>query len=79
VADGVSIVVTESVWLEVIDGGGSVVFMRTLQPGETLNLDERLPLRLKLGNAPAAKVTFRGEAVELGPLTKGTVARVVLK
>jgi cytoskeleton protein RodZ len=78
-ADSANVVVTEAVWLEVIDGTGQVVFMRTLQPGEVVNFDERLPLRLKLGNAPAAKVTFRGETIDLGPLTRGSVARVVLK
>jgi cytoskeleton protein RodZ len=78
-ASGASVSVTEPVWLEVIDGTGAVVFMRTIQPGEVVNFDQRLPLRLKLGNAPAARVSFRGEAVDLVPLTRGSVARVVLK
>lgn len=78
-ASGASVSVSEPVWLEVLDGNGTVVFMRTIQPGEVVNFDQRLPLRLKLGNASAAKVMFRGEAVDLVPLTRGSVARVVLK
>jgi cytoskeleton protein RodZ len=78
-ASGASVSVIEPVWLEVIDGTGAVVFMRTIQPGEVVNFDQPLPLRLKLGNASAAKVSFRGEAVDLVPLTRGSVARVVLK
>jgi cytoskeleton protein RodZ len=75
---GSTVSVTEPVWLEVIDGGGNVVFLRTIQPGEVLNFDQKLPLRMKVGNAGGAKITFRGETVDLLPLTRANVARVVL-
>jgi cytoskeleton protein RodZ len=75
---GATVVVSEPVWLEVVDGTGSVVCMRTIQPGEVMNFDQKLPLKLKVGNATAAKLTFRGEPVDLIPLMRGNVARVVL-
>lgn len=76
---GAAVVVSEPVWLEVIDGRNEVVFQRTIQPGEALTFEQSLPLRLKIGNAGAAKLSFRGEAVDLAPFTRANVARVVLK
>ncbi len=79
VATGAAISVSEPVWLEVIDATGAVVFQRTIQPGEALSFDQRPPLRLKVGNAAAAKLTFRGEAVDMLPHTRANVARLELK
>ncbi len=76
---GATVAVSEPVWLEVIDGSGQVVFQRTIQPGETLSFDQAPPLKVKIGNATAAKLTFRGEPVDLSTFTRGSVARVVLK
>jgi cytoskeleton protein RodZ len=78
-ATGASLVASEPVWLEVTDGNGVVVFQRTIQPGENLSFDHTPPLKLKIGNAAAAKLSFRGEPVDLTPFTRGSVARVVLK
>jgi cytoskeleton protein RodZ len=78
-ATGASVAVSEPVWLEVTDSSGQVLFQRTIQPGETLSFDQAPPLRLKIGNATAAKLSFRGEPVDLVPFTRGSVARVVLK
>jgi cytoskeleton protein RodZ len=76
---GASISVSEPVWLEVIDGTDQVVFQRTIQPGETLTFEQRTPLKLKVGNAAGAQITFRGEPVDLAPFTRANVARVELK
>lgn len=76
---GAAIAVSEPVWLEVIDGTGQVVFQRTVQPGETVNFDQKPPLKLKIGNAAAARLSFRGEPVDLAPVTRSNVARVELK
>lgn len=79
VSVGAAIVVSEPVWLEVVDGSGAIVFQRTIQPGENLSFEQTPPLKLKIGNATAAKLSFRGEPVDLVPFTKGSVARLVLK
>lgn len=78
-ATGATVAVSEPVWLEVTDASGQVVFQRTIQPGETLTFDQTPPLRLKIGNSTAAKLTFRGEPVDLNTFTRGNVARLTLK
>lgn len=78
-SQGASISVSEPVWVEVVDSTGQVIFQRTIQPGEVMNFEQRPPLKLRIGNAASAKLAFKGEAVDLAPLTKGNVARVELK
>jgi cytoskeleton protein RodZ len=65
-------------WVEVIDGRGSPLLSRMLQPGETVGLDGASPLRVKIGNASATQVSFRGRAVELTP-TRDNVAKLELR
>lgn len=65
-------------WVEVIDGRGSPLLSRMLQPGETVGLDGASPLRVKIGNASATQVSFRGRTVELTP-TRDNVAKLELK
>lgn len=69
----------EASWVEVIDAGGQVLVQRALQPGETLGLDGKLPFKLKIGNAAATQLQFRGQSVDLGPSTRDNVARLELK
>lgn len=78
-AVGAVLTVSEPVWVEVTDASGQVVFQRTVQPGENLTFDQRPPLRLRLGNAAAARLSFRGEPVDLAPFTRSNVARVELR
>lgn len=66
-------------WVEVIDAGGQVLLQRVLQPGESVGLDGRLPLRLKIGNAAVTSLQFRGREVDLAPVTRDNVARLELK
>lgn len=65
-------------WVEVVDGRGSPLISRMLQPGETVGLDGASPLRVKIGNASATQVSFRGRAVELTP-TRDNVAKLELR
>ncbi|MBN8509902.1 MAG: DUF4115 domain-containing protein [Burkholderiales bacterium] len=69
----------EPSWIEAVDAGGQVLLQRTLQPGETVGLDGRLPLRLRIGNAAGTQLTLRGEPVNLAPLTRDNIARLELK
>ncbi len=66
-------------WVEVIDGDKQVLVQRVLQPGESLGLDGKPPFKLKIGNAAATQLQFRGRAVDLGPVTRDNVARLELK
>ncbi|MEY2686273.1 MAG: hypothetical protein RL375_471, partial [Pseudomonadota bacterium] len=41
--------------------------------------DGVLPMRAKIGNAAGTEVTFRGQRVDLAPVTRENVARLELK
>lgn len=66
-------------WVEALDANGVALVQRMLQPGETLGLDGTPPFRLKIGNAAATRLSFRGEPVDLAPATRDNVARLELK
>lgn len=66
-------------WVEVHDARSRVLVSRMLQPGESIALDGQAPLRLKIGNAGATEVVYRGQAQDLAPSTRDNVARLELK
>jgi cytoskeleton protein RodZ len=79
-ATGVAVLrASDASWVEVIDAGGQVLVQRVLQPGESLGLDGRLPFKLKIGNAAATQLQFKGQGVDLAPVTRDNVARLELK
>jgi cytoskeleton protein RodZ len=69
---------TDATWVEVVDAGGQVLVQRLLQPGESLGLNGKLPFKLKIGNAAATQLQFRGQGVDLAPVTRDNVARLEL-
>ena len=69
----------EQSWVEVVDARSQILFARMLLPGETVVLDGTLPLRIKVGNAVATQLTYRGVAVDLAASTRDNVARLELK
>lgn len=75
----VQVVVREASWVEVTDSGGHTLLARTLVAGEAVGLDGALPMRVKIGNAAATEVQFRGVPVDFRPMTKDNVARFELK
>jgi cytoskeleton protein RodZ len=80
VPSGVAVLrAVDASWVEVVDAGGQVLVQRTLQAGESIGLDGRLPFRLKIGNAAGTELVFRGQPVDLAPLTRDNVARFELK
>jgi cytoskeleton protein RodZ len=79
-AGGVAVLrARDASWVEVVDAGGEVLVQRTLQPGESLGLDGRLPFKLRIGNAAGTELQFRGQVVDLAPLTRDNIARLELK
>jgi cytoskeleton protein RodZ len=66
-------------WIEVVDAQDRIVFSRVLRAGETATIDGLPPLRVRIGNAGGTSVTFRGQAVDLGPYTRVNVARLELR
>jgi len=66
-------------WAEVKDARGRVVLQMTGGSGMTQTVSALPPLELALGNAPLVDVTYRGQALDLAPYMRGTVARVALR
>ncbi|HMA30456.1 MAG TPA: RodZ domain-containing protein [Casimicrobiaceae bacterium] len=66
-------------WVEVRDASGRVVLQSTEDAGAIRTVAGTPPLQLALGNAAQVDVTFRGHPVDLGPYTRGNVARLSLK
>jgi cytoskeleton protein RodZ len=65
--------------VDVIDANGQSLLSRTLQPGETVDLDGVLPLRVKIGNAAVTELSLRGQVLDLTPSIRDNVARLELK
>ena len=70
---------TAQSWVGVVDARGTALLGRTLLPGEAVGFDGPLPLKVRIGNAAATALVFRGQPVELAPFTIGNVARLELK
>ncbi|HLL10345.1 MAG TPA: helix-turn-helix domain-containing protein [Rubrivivax sp.] len=79
VAGLVQLRTSEASWIEARDGAGQLLLSRTVQLGESVGLDGKLPIRLTIGNASATQLSFRGQAVDLRPRTRDNIARVELQ
>ncbi len=81
VASGVALVLAFKgrSWVEVRDANGRIVLRSTETAGTTRTVAIAPPLELALGNARQVDATFRGQPLDLGPYTRGNVARVSLK
>lgn len=66
-------------WVEVVDAEERVLLSRVLEAGETVQLDGRPPLRVRIGNAEATALFLRGQPVDLAPHTRVNVARLELR
>lgn len=71
--------VNEASWVEVNDAQGKSVLSRLLQRGESVGLEGSFPLRLKIGNAAATELSFRGQPVDLRAVTRDNIARLELQ
>jgi cytoskeleton protein RodZ len=70
---------SEASWVEVLDARGKPLIARLVQPGESVGLDGVMPFKVKIGNASATQVMFRGQPLELGPFTRDNMAKLELK
>lgn len=71
--------VTAQSWIDVTDARGQSLIARVLEPGESIGLDGVMPLKVRIGNAGATHVVFRGQPLELAAHTRDNVARLDLK
>ena len=70
---------TAPAWIGVTDASGKSLIGRLVQPGENVDLSGALPLTLRIGNANAVKLSFRGQPTDLAKFSKDNVARFQLK
>lgn len=66
-------------WLEVRDRNNKLVFSQRMAAGSEQVLSGEGPLSLVIGYAPGVKLHWHGQPVDLGPHTRGDVARLVLE
>lgn len=78
VSGALQVRVTEDSWIEIIDGREVTLMARMLPAGEAVGFNGALPLRVRIGNAHAASVTFKGKPVNLKP-SRDNVAKLELK
>jgi cytoskeleton protein RodZ len=70
---------SEASWIEVIDAHGKSLISRLVPAGESVGLDGAMPFKVKIGNANATQVVFRGQPLDLGPFTRDNMAKLQLK
>ena len=66
-------------WVKVTDAKGVVVLNRTLRAGEAVEVSGSLPLSAVIGRADMMQVQVRGQAFDLGAVSKNNVARFEVK
>jgi cytoskeleton protein RodZ len=66
-------------WIEVTDAHGQSLIARTVGAGESVSLNGAMPFKVRIGNALATQVMFRGQPFELASFTRDNVARLELK
>lgn len=70
---------TGASWVQVTDAKGAVVLNRTLKAGDTAEVSGVLPLSAVVGRADVTQVQVRGQAFDLGAVSKNNVARFEVK
>lgn len=67
--------VTSVSWVQLLGATGALRMERTLQPGESIEISDDLPLQVVVGRADAVDVQVRGQPFDLAPYTRNQVAR----
>lgn len=65
--------------VKVTDASGALVFDRVLRSGESASMSGTLPLTAVVSRASAIQVRVRGEAFDLGAVSKNNIARFEVK
>ena len=78
-SDTLKMELTAESWIEVYDVLEERLYRGLAKPGEIINITGVAPLSVKLGNARAVSVNFRGNAFDTSKYTKAGVARFILE
>ncbi len=77
-ASGARIQAVQATWVQAADARGQLLLNRTLQPGETVDLEGARPLRLRIGNVKGTVLQHRGQTIDLAARTQNNVANIEL-
>jgi cytoskeleton protein RodZ len=66
-------------WVEVVDGAGRSQVQRMMKAGEVLDFSASPPYSVVVGRADAVTVTVRGQAFDVTPYARNSVARFQIK
>lgn len=69
---------TADCWAQVTDADGKVLLSALKRSGERIELTGKAPIKLHLGFARGAQVTYNGENVDVTPHISGETARLTL-
>ena len=78
-ARGIRIAASKESWVQIVGGDGQRVFAGMVTAGSEQAWAASAPYQIKIGNAPGAKLYYRGKPVDLAPFTRGDVATLELK
>lgn len=80
-ADGtlLHIKATADSWVEVVDGAGKSQVQRMLKSGDALDFSATPPYSVVIGRADAVEVSVRGQAFDVMPYARNSVARFQVK
>lgn len=70
---------TADAWIEVVDGAGKTQVQRVLKSGDALDFSVAPPYSVVVGRADAVAVTVRGQAFDVAPFARNSVARFQVK
>ena len=70
---------TADSWVEVVDGAGKSQVQRMLKSGDVLAFSAAPPYSVVLGRADAVEVAVRGQAFDVMPYARNSVARFQVK
>jgi cytoskeleton protein RodZ len=70
---------SDTSWIEVRGGQNQLIWSGVLQAGESKSVQNSLPMNVTVGRANVVTVKYRGQAFDLKPHTKVTVARFEVK
>jgi cytoskeleton protein RodZ len=82
VAPSVSVLHLEAMndsWVEVVDGAGKVQIQRVMKMGDVMDFSAAPPYAVVLGRADAMIVKVRGQAFDVAPFARNSVARFSAK
>lgn len=70
---------TEATWVSVIDKDDKEIFNKNKAAGSEDEVEGVPPLKVVIGNAAGAKLSFNGKQIDLVPATKLNVAKLTLE